>query len=525
MPNWWFASGRHAGVLVPLFSIPSRASWGIGEIPDLTRFARWLASSGLEFVLVLPVNEMQEGESSPYSALSAMAIDPIFIAMEAVEDFMAAGGNRLLGPQERESIDAARSAGTVAYGSLRPVKTHALRLAYRSFMTRHWATASLRAKAFRAFTERERWWLADYALFRALHDEHQARYWIEWEPELRNRDAGALAAARERLEPAIRYYEYLQWLADEQWQQVRRECGPIALVGDFPFMVSGHSSDVWARQQDFDVEASVGVPPDAFSETGQNWGLPAYRWEVIASNDYEWLRDRARRCAELYDGFRVDHLVGFYRTFIRKGDIEGFFVPADEAAQLAQGETLLRLFSGAGLRIFAEDLGTVPDFVRASLTRLGVAGMKVMRWERQWAIDGQPFRDPLRYPSLSVATTGTHDTETLAEWWDEADRAERQAFLELPALRDGGFHPDQLFCDDLRDAILSMLLTSGSDLRLAVLQDLFGWRDRINTPASINAQNWTWRLPWPVEDLVSEPNALERARFLRGLTHTPARAR
>ena len=248
----------------------------------------------------------------------------------------------------------------------------------------------------------------------------------------------ALAAARARLEWQIRYYAYLQWIADEQWQRARMEASPVGVFGDFPFMVSGHSADVWARQHEFDLDSSVGTPPDAFSATGQDWGLPAYRWDVVAAGGYAWLRDRARRAAELYDGFRIDHLIGFYRTFVRRPDGAAGFVPTDEAEQRAQGERLLTVFSESGASLIGEDLGTVPDFLRVSLAERGIPGMKVMRWERDWHADGQPFHDVTAYPPVSVATSGTHDTETLAEWWDNADLHERQAVLSLPLMRDAG---------------------------------------------------------------------------------------
>jgi 4-alpha-glucanotransferase len=500
-PNGRVASGRHVGVMVPLFSIPSKASWGIGEIPDLVILSRWLASAGFDFVQLLPVNEMEEGQSSPYSALSAMAVDPIFIAVGAVEDFAEHGGEGALTPEQRHALDRARRADAVDYESVRALKADALDHAFSRFHSRHWATDSVRARRLREFAEREAWWLDTYALFRALHEENGSRYWIEWPRGAKERDPSYLAAARERLAPRILYFQYLQWLADEQWQRARHECGAIGIFGDFPFMVSGHSADVWARQDEFRLDASVGVPPDAFSETGQDWGLPLYRWDVIASRGYGWLGERTRRCAELYDGFRVDHLVGFYRTFARERDGRTSFTPANERDQRSQGEQLMKLFASCGSRILAEDLGTVPEFVRRSMAGLGVPGMKVFRWEREWDAEGKPFRDPRTYPAVSVATTGTHDTETMAEWWDNADDDERRRVAEVPLLRELGCTADVPFSDRTRDALLQALLRSGSELVIFPMQDVFGWRGRINTPASVGKQNWTWRLPRPVEDL------------------------
>jgi 4-alpha-glucanotransferase len=512
-------SGRRAGALVPLFSIPSRRSWGIGEIPDLVHLARWLDASAMRFVQLLPVNEMQEGQSSPYSALSAMAIDPIFIALGDVPE--CAGETAQ--PDERHQIELAQHAPVIRYAAIRAAKRTALERAFGVYERDERGSAHPRERAFRAFCDQEAWWLEDYVLFRALHEHYHRGHWQEWDPPLRDREAGALADARRRFARPILYYSWLQWVAHEQWQRARRDAASIAILGDFPFIVSGHSADVWSRQHEFRLDVSVGVPPDAFSDTGQDWGLPLYRWDVIARGNDEWLRMRARRCAELYDGFRIDHLVGFYRTFYRVADGAQCFDPPDQPAQQAQGERLLRVFGEAGVRLIAEDLGLVPDFVRASMTALGVPGLKVFRWERDWDEPGRPFRDPAGYPSLSVAISGTHDTESLADWWDGADAAERQAVLELPALRDQAFSPDTAYSPPLRDALLGALYAARSDLVILPLQDIFGWRDRINTPALVSDDNWTWRLPWPVEDLSRVPEALERAAFLRRLAEDHGR--
>lgn len=518
-----FASGRHAGAQVPLFSIASRTSWGIGEVADLPRLARWLVAAGLDIVQLLPVNEMPADQNSPYSAVSAMAIDPLFISLGDLEDFTATGGETSLSPDDRVVLAQVRQSRSVDYRHVRRLKWGALRQAFARFFKTEWQTSSARDLAFRSFRFRERWWLDDYGLFRALHDENQSRYWREWEPAVRDRDPAALEASRERLHALILYYEYLQWVADDQWQRARRACGHVGVFGDFPFMVSGHSADVWARQHEFRHDASVGVPPDAFSETGQDWGLPVYRWTVMAEGGHAWLRQRARRCAELYDGFRVDHLVGFYRTFVRERDGSTAFIPPDEPSQRAQGEHLLSMFSSSGARIIGEDLGLIPDFVRESMARLRVPGLKVLRWERDWHTTGQPFRDPAEYPSDSVATTGTHDMEPLAEWWDAADPDERRAAAALTRSHETDCASDSPFSDRLRDALLASLYGAGSDVVLMPLQDIFGWRDRVNTPAVTSEGNWSWRLPWPVEDLLSEPEAVERAGALADLGRRYAR--
>jgi 4-alpha-glucanotransferase len=519
-----FHHGRHAGLLVPLFSIPSTGSWGVGEIADLPRFARWLEHAGLDFVQLLPVSEMEEGQNSPYSALSAMAIDPVFISLEQVREFADGGGSALLSPGDRAQLEEVRAAKAVDFGAVRGLKSRALRAAFAIFLERREDAGAARAQELEAFAGREGWWLDEYALFRALHDEHGGVYWREWEPPLRDRDPEALAAARERLWEHTLYYRYLQWLADDQWTRARQECGRVGIFGDFPFMVGGHSADVWARQGEFDVDASVGVPPDPFSEEGQDWGLPPYRWDAMARNDYEWLRQRARRSVELYDGYRIDHLVGFYRTYARDRSGHGTFSPPDEPSQLAQGERMMRLFSDSGARIIAEDLGVVPDFVRESLARLRVPGLKVLRWERNWNDPGQPFRWPPDYPVDSVAISATHATETQAEWWDGAGAEERRLCAGLPGLAEAGAGPETPFSPAIRDALLRAIFGAGSSFVILPVQDVFGWRDRVNVPGVVADDNWTWRLPWPVDALPAQPEAQERAAFLRQLAQETGRA-
>jgi 4-alpha-glucanotransferase len=331
-----------------------------------------------------------------------------------------------------------------------------------------------------------------------------------------------LQAARRELEVEILYYSYLQWLAAEQWERARDDMN-AGVFGDFPFMVSGDSADVWARQKDFRFDASVGAPPDAFSDTGQDWGFPAYRWREIAAGGFRWLAQRARRNAALYDGYRVDHLVGFFRTYVREKDGSAAFVPGHEPDQIAQGIRVLEVLGATGARITAEDLGVIPEFVRDTLTRLEIPGYKVLRWERDWDADGQPFRDPTEYPTSSVATSGTHDTEPLAEWWDSAPPDERRAAAAIVCMDPPGCDPDAPFDDRTRDAILQVLFASSSDLLIVPIHDVFGWRDRINTPAVISGRNWTWKLPWPVEDLASEPAARGRAAFVHALVERYAR--
>jgi 4-alpha-glucanotransferase len=511
---------RRAGLIVPLFSAWSTSSWGIGELPDFGPLSAWMQSAGLRRLMVLPLGTMADGQASPYSALSAMAIDPIYIGLEANEDFGRAGGISALSTEGRGALDSARAQGRIVHRAVRAAKNEALRLAARRFIEEEWEALTLRASAFAGYLARERWWLDDYALFQAIAETMPDRSWREWPAPLRDREPRALSDARRDLAPAVLTQQYWQWIAEGQWQAARREAASrgVDVIGDLMFMVDTHSADVWSRPGDFRLDVRAGAPPDAFSATGQDWGLPMYRWDAVAESKYQWLRQRGRRMAALYSGFRVDHLIGFFRSYGKPPGGEPFFSPPDEPSQIAQGERVLRVFQGSGAEIVAEDLGVIPDFARESMARLEVPGCKVMRWERRWHDYGQPFVNPQEYKSLSLAMTGTHDTEPLAVWWDHASEDERAKALDQPGLRSvagAGIGPGSPWNHPLRDAFLDTAFSAGSDDMFMPMQDLFGWRDRINTPATVGDENWTWRLPWPIDRWSSVPEAQERATWSR----------
>jgi len=513
------ARQRTAGVLLPLFSAPSRHSWGIGEFGDIPALTGWLRRAGFDMLQLLPLNELGRDERSPYSALTAMALDPQYISLRHVPEFVALGGESSLDDEARGALDLARRAGRVDYRNVRAAKYSALRLAFDRFLEEEWSGGTARAGDLCQYVHSESWWLEDYALYRAIRATEQERSWREWPGRLRHADRAAVTAARRVLGREVLFRQYLQWLAEEQWQAARRAAAPVAVFGDFPFLVTRDSADVWARQDEFLLEASVGAPPDEFSDEGQDWGLPPCNWDVMAQGGDDWLRKRIRRMGALFDGYRVDHLVGFYRTYVRPRGAPAYFLPADEPSQLAHGERMMRLFLESGSRITVEDLGSVPPMVRASVARLELAGYCVLRWERDWNSPGLPFRDPARYPHASVATTGTHDMETLAGWWPTLSPDEQVGLIALPVpgleRRWGLDVSAETLTAAVRDHLIELLYGAGSDLLVLPFQDVFGWRDRVNEPGTQSEANWTYRLPWPVEDLESEPESRACADRLR----------
>ncbi|MBI1874387.1 MAG: 4-alpha-glucanotransferase, partial [Acidobacteria bacterium] len=455
------------------------------------------------------------------------------IRVPEVDDFAALGGVEALDDQDRRTLQDLRRTPRIEYAEVRRLKMLSLTRAFEWFVDREWRRDSDRAGDLRAYVTRERWWLESYGLFRAVHADSGEQSWLTWPADLRGRDPTALEAARRRLWKDILFRQYLQWIAEAQWRAARDLAAPTLVFGDLPFAVDRDSADIWTAPDWFLLHASVGVPPDAFSGQGQNWGLPAYRWDALAAADYRWLRDRGRRAAALFDGSRIDHVVGFYRTYIIPDDgAAPSFVPADEDEQLALGERIMAIFRESLSQVVAEDLGTVPRFVRRSLTRLGLPGYRVLRWEREWEEEGQPFRDPAEYPALSLATSGTHDTETMAAWWDSAPAEDHESIARLSSVqavlasRDrrppgddarvgDSWHPPSRFDETVRDLLLEALFASGSEYLILPIQDLFGWTDRINVPATVDEVNWTWRLPVAVDRLAESPDWRDRQATLK----------
>jgi 4-alpha-glucanotransferase len=514
---------RHAGVIVPTFALRSAADWGIGELPDLAAMAAWLASAGQASLHTLPLVERAAHERSPYSALSAFALDPTHVALDLVEDFVAVGGRGGLGLADRQAVEVACTLTSIGYEGLRAVKWRALERAFAHFDETELATGSRRARAFAAFQEAEADWLADYALYRALYEAHGERGWQAWPEALGRRDPAALTAVRDRLAQRRRFFAYVQWIAHDQLAAARRTaaaCG-VEIVGDLPFTVAVDSVDVWARRQQFDVGVSIGAPPDEFNADGQDWALPAFRWDVVRDGRHAWLRSRLAHAGRSLDGVRIDHVVGYFRTFVRPAGEAPHFDPRDEEAQRALGGAALDVLreAAASMRVLVEDLGDIPPFVREAMAERALPGYRVLRWEGDWPA----FRDPRDYPSCSIATSGTHDTTALATWWtSELDDDGRRRLTEVPvfaALRDAG----PAFTPSVHEGLVDGLYAAGSDTALLVVQDVFGTRDRINTPATVGDHNWTYRLPCTVEELAG-PRGRERAAWLRAIARRHGRA-
>jgi 4-alpha-glucanotransferase len=523
---------RQAGVVLPLFAIRSRRDWGVGQLTDLSACAEWLATAGQRLVQVLPPHTLSAGETSPYGALTAFGLDPIYIDVEAVEDLDGATIATVLDAGEsqgegRSALAAARASARVDYAVVRKLKTRALDAAFDRFHEREWAPRTARARQLTDFMSRERGWLDDLALYEALRAAHGNWSWTTWGEEERDRSPNAMSRARSVHARDLLRVAYVQWTAYGQWEASHarmRDLG-VELMGDVPFVVGSESADVWSHASQFQLHLSLGAPPDDFSADGQDWGLPPYDWLAMEADDLAWMRMRAHHAARMYDRFRLDHVVGYFRQWVRRkdGSDRGRFDPEGREAQRARGRRVLGVIldelGRAGPKVdapraIAEDLGVIPPFVRESLTDLGMPGYRVIPWEK----DDHVFRDPLAFPASSVVSWSTHDTAPIDGWWPDIPEGDRGT-LAARAGTTAGAEDDP----GRSLALLGDMYRAKSDLALSLAQELLGLKDRINTPATVGLENWSWRLPRPIEDLRSDPALVARFDSIRSLVRGAGR--
>ena len=504
---------RRVGVCVPLFSVRTELGCGIGDAFDLKALIDWCKAIGAEVVQLLPVNDMGM-DCVPYAAVSAFALDPVYVALHQVPGLeddreylgMVEEASRSLNPLPR-----------VDWPRVRATKWAILREAFRRT-----DGPGLREELRRYQAENP--WVADWLAYRTIKAAEGMRSWEDWAAKYASQAAIAAHLAEHEQEALLLLYS--QWLLDRQFRQARayaRSQG-VLLLGDVPILVSRDSADVWRLPHLFRLDTMAGAPPDMYSEAGQAWGFPTYNWEAMAAEDHAWWRARLRQAQRYYDLYRIDHVVGFFRIWTlpawAKDGRDGRFVPEDEASWGEHGRRILRMMLDATTMLpVAEDLGTIPKVCRDTLRAMGICGMKVQRWERRWDGD-RGYILPADYPPLSVATLATHDSETLADWWRAypSDSA-----LLWRTLGHDGPWPSELSSHTHRE-VIRWFANAGSLFVIYLLQDLlqpFGLlpgdpgAHRINIPGTVNDVNWRWRCPVTVEALM-EPGLASEIRDMIG---------
>ncbi len=467
---------RSAGILLPISALPS--PYGIGTLGKAAfDFIDFLAAAGQTYWQVLPVGPVSYGDS-PYQSFSSFAGNPYYVDLDRLAE------DGLLTPQEASAPDWGDDPGLVDYGKLYEHRFDVLKLAAARGVPRE-------REALDAF-RREKPWLADYALFMALKRHFGMRPWHEWPDEdVRLHRPGACARWRSALWEDVELFEYIQLLFYRQWADLRAYAAEkgVRLIGDTPIYVALDSADVWAEPYWFQLDernvptAVAGVPPDAFTEDGQLWGNPLYRWDAMERDGFGWWIRRLGGAFELFDVLRFDHFRGLESYWaVPFGETtakNGRWIPGP-------GERFVRAVFGwfPDKPIIAEDLGYLTPEVRSLLAFSGCPGMKIL----EFAFDPREPSDylPHTYPRNCVCYTGTHDNDTLEGWRQETDPeslAFAKAYLGLSDAEGFGW------------GILRGGMTSVADLFVAQMQDYLGLGSeaRMNTPG-IPHGNWRWRM-------------------------------
>ncbi len=472
---------RGSGILLPVTSLPS--PFGVGDLgPWAYRFADFLAEAGQRYWQILPLNPTDpEHGNSPYHSCSAFAGNPLLVSPEL-----------LLRDGLLDAEDLASPPGFPAAGvDYRPVGTYKADLLRRA-ADRY--SAGRGGQEFERFCRGQAGWLENHALFVALKTHLGGRDWTSWPAEFRDRRTEALERARQELADSVTREKLRQFFFFSQWQALRGHCRErgIRIIGDLPIYVVHDSVDVWARPELFKLDEHkrpsvvAGVPPDYFSETGQRWGNPVYRWDLLREQGYDFWIERVRHNLALFDWVRLDHFRGF---------VAFWEIPAAEATAVngrwveAPAVDFFTCLKEAvsPLAIIAEDLGIITPDVVEVMRRFGFPGMKILLFAFGEDLATNPYA-PHNHVRHCVVYTGTHDNNTVRGWFENEAPPETRARLASYLGREIG--PAEVSREMAR-----LAMTSVADTVILPMQDLLGLgaEARMNRPASQRG-NWQWRL-------------------------------
>ena len=474
---------RSGGVLLHVSSLPSYG--GIGDLgPAAHEFVDFLASAKQYVWQVLPLCPTGYG-NSPYAGSSAFAGNPSLISLEFLSDWGWIEGERI--------GELPGRSGAVDFEEVEDRKLPLLYEAAGKFLDHGLDDGTLadQWKDFEDFCRVQAAWLNDYALYAVLRRKFKTGAWTEWPEPLRRRDPQALSQVGAEHERELALERVLQFAFQEEWNQLREaaEESGIRILGDVAIFVNMDSADVWVHPDLFELDEELkpiriaGVPPDYFSATGQRWGNPLYRWDVLAAHGFDWWIDRVRRAMELYAIVRLDHFRGFEAYWA---------IPAEEETAVngewvkAPGLELFRAIEQAlgSVPFVAEDLGLITPEVEALRKELGMPGMKVLQFG--FSNKGAHTHLPYRFSPGTVAYTGTHDNDTTQGWWNSASEAERAAVEAL--LGPVGDRPAWPLIRAAQGSIAEMAIVPAQDLLER------GSEARMNKPA-VATGNWSWRAP------------------------------
>ena len=478
------------GVNVPLSSLRSKKSCGIGEFYDLIPLIDWCSEVGMNIIQLLPLNDTGY-DTSPYNAITSIALHPIYISLQAFKKPPLANFKK-----ENQSK-------RIQYTQVYEKKVGYL----RKFFDRK----EYDREEFTKF-KRKNSPLKRYALYKILREKSNFTSWKEWPKHLQNPTESTFRTQFKKYADEIEFHLFMQFIAYEQLMNVKRHAHNknVSLMGDIPILISPESADVWANQKFFNLKLAAGAPPDDFNKEGQYWGFPLYRWNAMKKDGFKWWKRRLEYAQHFYDYFRIDHVIGFYRIWgipLNELATQGKYYPEKVDQFSRQGHTVLKkLLSFTHMHPIGEDLGShpvTPPSIRKSLAQLGIDRTLVIRWEKHRS-NGR-FIPYSKYPTHSMTSLSTHDTETLEQWWTQfPNEAKRFAkFSKIPYRKK--------LTSKMREKILHDAHALPSRFHINLLQEYLALYpelvakdpndERINRPGSIAPTNWTYRYRLPIEKI------------------------
>jgi 4-alpha-glucanotransferase len=497
-------------IAVQLYALRSRRGWGHGDFTDLSQLVAIAAAHGASAVGLNPLHALfvdRAEEASPYAPNSRLYLNPLYIDVEAIEEFPGTAAAGLGG-----EIAALRASGMIDYAGVARAKLTALKLAHERF--RAGASAARRAD-FLAFREEEGDTLLRFACFETLRRQHAPKPWPQWPAPWRHPSRGELQAFYRAHERECEFYEFLQWIAERQLracQETARRLGmPVGLYMDLAVGMDRQGADAWVQQDVVLADVSVGAPPDEFNPAGQDWGLVPFNPHTLPADDFATTRRLMSATMRHCGAIRIDHVLGLKRLFM----IPRGLGAAGGAYVRVPFEPLLRVIAEESNRYrtiaIGEDLGTVPEGFRATLAHWGLWRCLVMLFERD--SDGR-FLPPERYPAEALATFNTHDMPSFRGWMGGYDLRVKRAIGVDPgesdearacaqqALRDALSQWAPAYAPDDIAAVAAFLAATPARLAVIALDDILDVRDQINIPGTVEQHpNWRRKLPLALEDL------------------------
>lgn len=485
---------RASGILLPIFSLPSRH--GIGDIyEEAFAFIDRLSEAGQRYWQVLPIGPVNE-KFCPYQSHSSFAGEPLLISLQRLAE------KDLLHETYIESVEASIAASAEEPTSF---KRKALRMAFRSFREKLRSDEEARLH-YAAFCKMEESWLDDYALYEALMDYFDDGDWSEWDEEIKNRDREALATWSVKLSYEVEFYRWTQYEFFDQWDRLKKYAHSqnVELIGDIPYYTAYESADCWVDPELFQLDEDgkqvfeAGAPPDAFTAHGQCWGNPVYAWEAHKAQGYRWWINRIRQQFRFFDVVRLDHMRGFESYYAIPADTEE---AKDGHWEKGPGMDIFRAIDKAlgDCRFIAEDLGYLTQEIRELMAEAGYPGMKVL----QFAFDTgeENVYLPFNYDTdNSVIYTGTHDNDTTRGWYEKAEDW-KQRFVSWYLREKAGLYQNDGAPDEIMDpetavaGLIELAHSSRCELCIISMQDYLrlGSEARINVPG-VAEGNWRWQM-------------------------------